>query len=62
MLFKVSIRKGVDFGYIAEALSLPGCVSQGDTIQETLFNIREAIELYIEDMSPESLLYPPSAF
>lgn len=28
---------------------LPGCVSQGDTREEALQNIREAIELYIED-------------
>lgn len=29
---------------------LPGCASQGDTFEEALGNIREAIELYIEDM------------
>jgi predicted RNase H-like HicB family nuclease len=29
--------------------ALPGCVSQGDTRSEALNNIREAIELYVED-------------
>jgi predicted RNase H-like HicB family nuclease len=29
--------------------ALPGCVSQGDTRADTLKNIREAIELYVED-------------
>ncbi len=35
-------------GYVAEAPSLPGCYSQGNTIEETITNIKEAIELYIE--------------
>lgn len=55
MKFKALIRKGVDFGYVAEVPSLPGCVSQGDTVDEARANIREAIELYIEDMSPKDI-------
>ena len=35
--------------YIASVPALPGCVSQGDTRPEALNNIREAIELYVED-------------
>ncbi|MFQ4139849.1 type II toxin-antitoxin system HicB family antitoxin [Nodosilinea sp. PGN35] len=39
---------------------LPGCVSAGDTEQEALDNIREAIELYLEveplDLEPGSVL------
>lgn len=31
-------------GYVAECLDLPGCMSQGDSEQEALDNIREAIE------------------
>ena len=31
-------------------LSLPGCYSQGKTVSEALANIREAIELVLEDM------------
>lgn len=37
-------------GYTVEVPSLPGCVSEGDTLEEALANIREAIELYIESM------------
>ncbi|HOX29038.1 MAG TPA: type II toxin-antitoxin system HicB family antitoxin [bacterium] len=55
MKFKVLIRKGADFGYVAEVPSLPGCVSQGDTVQEAISNIREAVALYIEDMSPNDV-------
>jgi predicted RNase H-like HicB family nuclease len=52
MTFKALIRKGSDFGFVAEVPSLPGCVSQGDTVEEAISNIKEAIELYIEDMPP----------
>lgn len=55
MKFKALIRKGQDFGFVAEVPSLPGCVSQGETIQEAIANIREAIELYIEDMEPKDI-------
>jgi len=37
-------------GYTVEVPSLPGCVSQGETFEEALENIRDAIALYIEDM------------
>ena len=39
-----------DGGYGVEVPSLPGCYSQGDTEAEALANIKEAIELHIEDM------------
>ena len=37
-------------GYTVEVPSLPGCVSEGDTIDEAIANIKEAIELHIESM------------
>jgi antitoxin HicB len=37
-------------GYSVSVPSLPGCFSQGETIEEAIMNIREAIELYIESM------------
>jgi predicted RNase H-like HicB family nuclease len=36
-------------GYWADCPSLPGCHSQGDTWEETVKNIKEAIELWVED-------------
>lgn len=38
-----------DGGYSISVPVLPGCLSQGDTFEEGLTNIKEAIELYIED-------------
>lgn len=37
-------------GYYADCPSLPGCHSQGETFEEALSNIREAIELVLEDV------------
>ncbi len=36
-------------GYIVYAPSLSGCSSQGDTLEEATLNIKEAIELYLEE-------------
>ena len=36
--------------------SLPGCISQGKTIEEALSNIKEAIELYLEPDEDELIL------
>ncbi|MBI2633464.1 MAG: type II toxin-antitoxin system HicB family antitoxin [Parcubacteria group bacterium] len=36
-------------GYSVSVPSLPGCFSQGDTFEEAVENIKEAIELYLED-------------
>ena len=33
-----------DGGFVAECPTIPGCVSEGDTIEEAIANIREAIE------------------
>jgi predicted RNase H-like HicB family nuclease len=46
---QVLIYLDEDGGYVAECPSLPGCHSQGDTWEEVTANIREAIEVWIED-------------
>lgn len=43
-------------GYSVWVPSLPGCASQGETFEEALENIKEAIELYL-DSAPEMLDY-----
>lgn len=49
MRFTVVLEQEPDGGYVAKVPALPGCVSQGDTREEVLRNIREAAELYVED-------------
>ena len=51
--FDVVIVKDSGGGYYAYVPQLPGCYSQGETVEETLENIKEAIELYLEVLSEE---------
>ena len=45
-------------GYTVEVPSLPGCISEGDTREEALANIKEAIELYIEVLTEDGKPIP----
>jgi predicted RNase H-like HicB family nuclease len=53
MKIKVVLEKSEDLGFTVYVPSLPGCVSEGETEQEALSNIREAIELYLENVEDE---------
>jgi len=55
MQFNAIIEKDED-GYFAFVPTLKGCVSQGDTMEEAIHNIKEAIELYIETLNPEEII------
>ena len=44
MTLKVLIHKAEEGGYWAEVPALPGCVSQGETVDDVRANVREAIE------------------
>jgi predicted RNase H-like HicB family nuclease len=48
--FRVILEPNELGGYTAIVPLLPGCISEGDTKEETLANIKEAIELYIESL------------
>jgi len=49
MKYTVVLERETDGGFVVSVPVLPGCVSQGDTREDAISNIREAIELYIED-------------
>jgi len=49
MHYTVILEREADGGYVATVPILPGCVSQGDTRDEAMTNIREAADLYVED-------------
>jgi predicted RNase H-like HicB family nuclease len=54
MSYKVSIViEKDDNGYYVYCPELEGCHTQGDTIEEAMDNIKEAIELYLETLSEE---------
>ena len=48
MKYTVIIEEGRESGYVAYAPALKGCVSQGETKEEALKNIKEAMEAYVE--------------
>ena len=48
MKLRVVLEPSEDGGYTVYVPSLPGCISEGDTREEALENIREAIDLYLE--------------
>lgn len=48
MKLKVVLERQDEGGFTVFVPSLPGCISQGDTKDEALKNIKEAIELYLE--------------
>jgi len=50
MKLKIVPEKSDEGGFTVYVPSLPGCVSEGETEEEALKNIREAIELYLEDI------------
>jgi predicted RNase H-like HicB family nuclease len=50
---QVVLEPSDEGGYTVYVPSLPGCVSEGDTEEEALVNIREAIELYLEPVDDD---------
>jgi predicted RNase H-like HicB family nuclease len=49
------LKRKYDGGDVITVPDLPGCVSQGDSREEALANINEAIALYVEDLAAEAL-------
>jgi predicted RNase H-like HicB family nuclease len=50
----VTIEKD-EYGYYAYCPELEGCQTQGDSLEEVLSNIREAIALYLETLSKDEI-------
>lgn len=61
MRYTVVLEDAADGGYSASVPTLPGCRSQGDTRDEALANIREAIELYVEALREAGEPIPTTA-
>ena len=59
---QVIIYSGEDGFFIAECPSLPGCISQGQTKEEAVVNIKEAIDGYIAALKEDNLPIPNENF
>lgn len=54
MQLRVVLETSEDGGYTVSVPSLPGCISEGETRDSALANIREAIQLYREPVEDDS--------
>ena len=48
--FKILLKKEPEGGFTVFVPSLPGCITYGATVDESIINAKEAIELYIESL------------
>ncbi len=53
MKLKIVLEPSDEGGYTAYVPTLPGCISEGDTSDEALANVREAVELYLEPVDDD---------
>ena len=53
MKLKIVLKPSEEGGYTAYVPSLPGCISEGDTADEAMANVREAVELYLEPIDDD---------
>ena len=58
MRFTVVLEKDEDGVYVATVPALPGCISDGQTVEEAMSNIKEAIRGFIEDMKADGETIP----
>jgi predicted RNase H-like HicB family nuclease len=58
MKLKIVLEPSDEGGYTVYVPSLPGCISEGDTKEEAIANIKEAIELYLEPVEDDLALSP----
>lgn len=59
---QVVIYPGEDGYWVVECPSLPGCVSQGNTKEEAIQNIKEAINCYVHALEEDNLPVPQEKF
>ena len=55
MKLKIVLEPSEEGGYTVIVPALPGCISEGNSKEEALQNIREAIELYLEPVEDDQV-------
>lgn len=58
MKLRIIFEPSDEGGYTVTVPGLPGCISEGETKEEALVNIKEAIELYLEPVDDDRILSP----
>jgi len=60
MKYRILIEQDEDGLFVAECPSLPGCVSQGNSREEAIRNIQDAIKGYVESLKKHNEPVPPA--
>ena len=60
MKVRILIEQDEDGVFVAECPTLPGCISQGNSREEALANIQDAIKGYLESLRKHDEPIPPS--
>ncbi|MDD1731560.1 MAG: hypothetical protein CG440_843 [Methanosaeta sp. NSM2] len=58
MEYTILVHQAEEGGFWSEVPALPGCYSQGETIDETLQNTKEAIESYLIALKEDLIAAP----
>ena len=58
MNYSVIVHEAEEGGYWVEAPALPGCYSQGETLDDALDNVKESIALYLEALMDDDRRIP----
>ena len=58
MEYTVILHQAEEGGYWAEVPALPGCYSQGETVEQTMRNVKEAIESHLEALREDKQEIP----
>jgi predicted RNase H-like HicB family nuclease len=56
MKLKIVLEPSDEGGYTVYVPSLPGCISEGETVEKAVENIREAIQLYLEPVEDDLIM------
>ena len=59
--YKILLTKEEEGGYMVTVPALPGCITQGDNIEEAMAMAQEAIELYIEELQARGEKIPDNS-
>lgn len=58
MKLRVVLEPSDEGGFTAIVPALPGCISEGDTREDALANVQEAIQLYLEPVDDDAAVSP----
>ncbi len=57
MDIKIVLEPSEEGGFTVYVPSLPGCISEGDSREEAITNIREAIQVYLDPVDDETAIH-----